>query len=188
MKILIDNGHGENVSGKQSPDGLFEEYKYTRKLADAIVSKLREYNLDADLLVPELEDISLTERCRRANKYGKDAVLVSLHVDAYGDGTKWNNARGWSCFVCPIASDKSRKLADVLAKQAQCAGISVRKQFSDRDYWESNFYILRHTICPAVLTENLFMTNKDDVAYLNSQEGFDRLVELHVRAICDYVK
>lgn len=30
MKILIDNGHGENTPGKRSPDGTFREYAYTR--------------------------------------------------------------------------------------------------------------------------------------------------------------
>ena len=29
MKILIDNGHGENTPGKRSPDGTFREYAYT---------------------------------------------------------------------------------------------------------------------------------------------------------------
>ena len=32
MKILIDNGHGENTPGKRSPDGLFREYKYAREI------------------------------------------------------------------------------------------------------------------------------------------------------------
>ena len=28
---------------------------------------------------------------------------------------------------------------------------------------EKDFYIIRHTSCPAVLTENLFMDNREDV-------------------------
>ena len=35
MKILIDNGHGENTPGKSSTDGLFREYKYAREIADS---------------------------------------------------------------------------------------------------------------------------------------------------------
>ena len=33
------------------------------------------------------------------------------------------------------------------------------------------FYILCHSSCPAVLTEDLFPDNKDDVAFLESGEG-----------------
>ena len=37
MKILIDNGHGENTPGKRSPDGRFREYKYNHEIARAAV-------------------------------------------------------------------------------------------------------------------------------------------------------
>jgi N-acetylmuramoyl-L-alanine amidase len=49
--------------------------------------------------------------------------------------------------------------------------------------WESNFTVLKKTVCPAILTENLFMTNKDDVRFLMSKEGFDAIVNLHLKAI-----
>lgn len=32
MKVLIDNGHGENTPGKRSPDGRLREWAYSRKL------------------------------------------------------------------------------------------------------------------------------------------------------------
>ena len=40
MKILIDNGHGENTPGKRSPDGKFREYLYVREIADEVVARL----------------------------------------------------------------------------------------------------------------------------------------------------
>ena len=50
------------------PDGRFREYKYNREIAAAVVEHLKLRGYDAELLVPEEEDISLEERCRRANK------------------------------------------------------------------------------------------------------------------------
>ena len=44
----------------------------------------------------------------------------------------------------------------------------------------------RHN-CPAVLTENLFQDNREDVAILQSEEGRQRIVELHVEAIKNYI-
>lgn len=41
MKILIDNGHGENTPGKCSPDGRLKEWAYTREIADRVVAGLR---------------------------------------------------------------------------------------------------------------------------------------------------
>ena len=51
MKILIDNGHGENTPGKRSPDGRFREYKYNREIARAVVEHLQLRGYDAQLLV-----------------------------------------------------------------------------------------------------------------------------------------
>ena len=41
MKILIDNGHGIETAGKQSPDGLFREYRFNREMAATVVEELR---------------------------------------------------------------------------------------------------------------------------------------------------
>ena len=52
---------------------------------------------------------------------------------------------------------------------------------------EASFYLLRHTSCPAVLTENLFMDNQDDVEYLLSDIGQTNLVNLYVTGINLYL-
>ena len=65
----------------------------------------------------------------------------------------------------------------------------MRADFSDGDPdFESNFWILRKTSCPAVLTENLFQDNEKDVAYLLSEQGKQTIVEAHVEGIVKYIK
>ena len=115
MKILLDNGHGFDTPGKRSPDGHFREYAYNRYLAFLIHERLTAIGLDVLFLVPEREDISLKERCRRVNKIcqqiGKDQViLISIHVNAAGNGQNWLDARGWSCFTT-----RGKTKADALA-------------------------------------------------------------------------
>ena len=56
----------------------------------------------------------------------------------------------------------------------------------DPDF-EENFYVLRKTICPAVLTENFFQNSKNDVEWLESEEGFKTVVEYHVNGILKYL-
>lgn len=102
MKFLIDNGHGRETAGKRSPDGRLLEWAYNREIARRVVAALSSLGLDAELLVPEDEDISLKERCRRVNRIcsqlGKTNVcLVSIHVNAAGRGDRWYNAEGWCC-------------------------------------------------------------------------------------------
>ena len=52
---------------------------------------------------------------------------------------------------------------------------------------EKGFYLLRHTLAPAVLVENLFIDNPADCAFLLSKEGQQSLVDLHVDGICAYL-
>lgn len=46
MKILLDNGHGENTAGKRSPDGVLREYRYTRDITQGIERELRTRGYD----------------------------------------------------------------------------------------------------------------------------------------------
>ena len=66
-------------------------------------------------------------------------------------------------------------------------GHRIRTDYTDADPdLESDFYLLRHTACPAVLTENLFMDNQDDYNFLLSEEGRQAIVDLHVDGIQDF--
>ena len=104
MKILIDNGHGVDTAGKRSPDGSLREYKYAREIAEKVVSELKKRGFDAERIVTEENDISLSERCRRVNSIcdrvgTKNVILVSIHCNAAGNGSQWMNARGWEAWT-----------------------------------------------------------------------------------------
>lgn len=193
MKILIDNGHGENTPGKRSPDGMLREYLYAREISDDIVRELVKRGYDAERIVKENVDVSLSERARRVNEVcGKlgtsNVLLISVHCNAAGNGD-WLNARGWSAYTSK-GQTKADKLADCLYSVAESVfvGQQIRKDLSDGDPdWEENFYILNKTKCPAVLTENFFQDNKDDVAFLLSSEGKKQIVKVHVDGIIKYI-
>lgn len=67
MKVLLDNGHGNNTPGKRSPDGRLTEWDYTREIADRVADRLQSAGIDSTRIVTEDTDISLEERVRRAN-------------------------------------------------------------------------------------------------------------------------
>lgn len=194
MLILVDNGHGVTTLGKCSPDGKFREYKWNREIAHEVVVELKKRGYCAELLVTEDIDISLAERVKRANNKcnqlgTKNVLLLSVHVNAAGNG-QWLNAKGWSCFTSRGLT-KSDKIADELYKVAEelMPNRTMRKEYSDGDAdWEAGFYILKNTKCPAVLTENFFMDNKEDLAYLTSAEGRKAIIATHVEGVINYIK
>lgn len=195
MKILIDNGHGSNTAGKRSPDGLFREYAYTREIAAEVSYRLRRLGYNCELLVPELFDVSLIDRVHRVNvkcqTYGaSNVLLVSIHCNAAGNGKEWMNGRGWEAWTSP-GQTEGDKLAECLYQSALnvfAPGTPLRSDWGDGDFdKENHFTILSKTLCPAVLTENFFMDNKADVAYMLSDEGKEAIVRCHVEGIKKYI-
>ena len=193
MKVLIDNGHGEDTLGKCSPDKRLREYAYCREIARRVSRQLSLHGIDAILITPEEKDVALRERVRRVNswarKLGKENVLmVSIHNNAAGSDGKWHTATGFSVFISKNASDKSKRLARIFTENAAAMGLGGNRSVPKEKYWVRSLAMTRDTICPAVLTENLFQDNKEDVAFLMSEEGMRAVTELHVKSIKDYIK
>lgn len=195
MKILIDNGHGDNTPGKRSPDGKLLEWQYTRRVAKVVAARLERAGYDVELLTPESYDVRLIERVHRANvkaqsRGRKNVIVVSIHCNAAGSNGEWLKATGWEAWTSPGRTD-SDTLAESLYKAAHknLIGQVIREykpQDKERDK-EARFTILQDTLCPAVLTENFFMDNRKDVKYLLSDEGFEAIVRTHVEGIINFI-
>ncbi|WP_455667936.1 N-acetylmuramoyl-L-alanine amidase [Phocaeicola sp.] len=192
MKVLIDNGHGAETPGKRSPDGSLREYAYTREIAIGVAIRLQQAGIDAIRIVPEETDVPLAERVDRANRAyaeaGKQAILVSIHCNAMGSGAEWMPARGWSVFVGGNASQKSKRLARTMAQAALSKKVKVRQPSRQVLYWTSDLYICRKTNCPAVLVENFFQDNREDVDFLLSEAGKQCVTDIIAEGIINYLK
>ena len=194
MKIFIDNGHGQFTSGKRSPDGQFREYHYNRIVARRVTAKLQELGYDAELLVPEDDDIPLKERCRRVNAWcllhgKKNAICVSIHFNAYGNGSEWTSPSGWSIFTSK-GDTAADRLADCIAEAAKVnlPTMKMRGDYSDGDIdYEEEFYLLKHTMPACVLSENGFMTNEKECRWLMSEEAIEAIARTHVEGIREYL-
>ena len=66
--------------------------------------------------------------------------------------------------------------------------MKLRGDYSDGDIdYEEGFYILKHTMCPAVLTENGYMTNEKECRWLQTEEAIESIVMTHVEGITEYL-
>jgi len=74
-----------------------------------------------------------------------------------------------------------------MANVAQSKGVKVRKETRDRNYWITGLYICKHTRCPAVLVENFFQDNREDVDFLLSEEGKQCVTDIIVEGIRKYL-
>lgn len=192
MKIILDNGHGVDTKGKCSPDKRVLEWKETRNIVDMLHRELEQRGYDVVKLVTEETDVPLSERVRRANaitrKEGGKALLVSVHLNAAGADGEWHNASGFSAHVAPNASSNSKKLAKLLWDEAIVQELKGNRCVPNCGYVTQNLAICRETLCPAVLTENIFMDNREDAETILSMGGRIRIVRAHMDAIIRYIE
>ena len=197
--IILGTAHLKSTPGKCSPDKRLYEYEYSRKLCKAIKAILENmgYTVFIDIEDDNLPNTSQSKelclRCKVVNdlhKQYKNCIYISIHVNGAGNGTEWMNATGWEIYTSKGITEAD-KLANYIYRSAQnnLKGKKLRVDFTDNDPdKEANFYVLKHTSCPAVLTENFFQDSKEDVNFLLSDEGFHSLVRLHVEGIINYIK
>jgi N-acetylmuramoyl-L-alanine amidase len=119
--------------------------------------------------------VSITQRYTMANNAGVD-LFISIHTDAY-----YEVAHGFSILW-------------YTASTRDTIGMMMREELlAAHNDWHSWIYgdyagVLTGTTMPAILTESLFVTNKQDAALLASPEFRQKLAEAHARAICKYFK
>ncbi|MFR8207409.1 MAG: N-acetylmuramoyl-L-alanine amidase [Alphaproteobacteria bacterium] len=91
------------------------EWEFNRDIVRRIAAMLKADGVKFEILVPEETDVSLPERCRRANVIhadcGNNAVLFSVHGNA-GGGT------GWECYTS-VGQTKADAIATVLCNEAE---------------------------------------------------------------------
>ena len=197
ITIILGTAHQKSIQGKGSPDGKFREYKYSREVAKAVYDILQSMGYrtiidieDDDLGLSQSKELSL--RCNIVNelvKQYKNCIYVSIHVNAAASDGKWHNGTGWEVYTSK-GKTESDELATCLYNAAKynAQDKKMRTDYSDGDPdKEAHLYVLKHTNCPAVLTENFFQDNQKDVDYLTSDEGFHAIVRLHVEGILNYI-
>ena len=88
---------------------------------------------------------------------------------------------GWEAFTS-IGNTKADLLAELLYQEAgkQFVSKSLRTDYTDGDAQGRGIVSPRKSKCSAVLTENFFQDDKEDVAYLESEEGKETIVKVHV--------
>jgi len=169
MKVAIDVGHARMTGARGNGQ---EEHDLCARMAPLLKAYLEEAGVQADVIdFPDLDNRGdLAATVRAINAGGYDAS-VSLHCDAS------DHAAACGAHVCYV-SQRGEKLARAIAEPL-CALLPGRAQ---RVVRRGDLYVLKHTVCPAVLAECGFITNEGDCHALVHEPG--RLM----RAVADGLK
>jgi len=206
--VLLDSGHGGIINGQYTTPGKRSPiYEYGKQLFEgvynrSIVKLIREKLITLGISGLEIINVAsgdldspLGVRVNTANREWDRlnrpaAIYISIHGDAAGDGINWHAASGISVYTSK-GQTKSDVFASILIDKLDdiVTGVKWRTDETDQDKdKEENFYVLKNTNMPAVLSENGFMTNYAECKRMLTLDWQKTIANAHVNAIVAYRK
>lgn len=205
--VGIDAGHGGIDTGAV---GIIQEVELAEQTTAKLVELLES---DGRFRVVQSRDAgegkSITDRNRLFQR-AKPAFVLSIH----GNSSEDPSAYGFECYPSPPGKsnhEESLEFARYIAKEMETAGARLRGTdgvrfgyyVADEDgemtkllldstetevYDYDTFGMLKNMTCPAVLVEQCFVTNQEDVEKFGREEGCAKAAEVYYRAICAYLE
>lgn len=184
--ILLDAAHGGLVDGEYVTPGkratidgrtIYEGLTNRGQLFE-LQYQLALFGIPSEVVMDGRLDTPLSQRVARANELA--ATRPCFYLSIHSNAAESARAYGWECFVHPKASELSKIAAGLLATHYektfhlmyQDSRNKIRKGKGSLLFKEADFKVLRETHCPAVLVEDLFMTNA---------QNFDTLANMFYR-------
>jgi len=191
---LLDPGHGGLIDGKYQtrgkrspafPDGsILYEGVFNRDIAARIKALCDAEGIECENIVNSEHDVPLATRVSRANsRHAADprCRYISIHANGWGDGVTFNSAHGASLYHY-MTSRVGKEMATALLKHiVQETGLRSRGVKANMSW--GNFYVLRKTSMPAILSENGFMTNLEDATNLMKDDFRQKVAAAHFKFI-----
>jgi N-acetylmuramoyl-L-alanine amidase len=207
MKIAIDAGHGSNTAGKRTPP-LPETLEVNGEVVQA-GEQFREHYANVGVCVRleaalkrcgfetlpvswddadgrDDDNVALAER-QKMIKAAACGISVSVHFNAVGDGTEFNDAAGVMTYI--HSDTKKVKDSKALAEKVQglLAGGTGQR---NRGVAEAELAMCNCTALgtkAAVLVELAFMTNLHEAVTMMANPDFwTECAEEICRGVCDY--
>ncbi|MEG1801407.1 MAG: N-acetylmuramoyl-L-alanine amidase [Oscillospiraceae bacterium] len=201
--VAIDPGHGGMDTGAQS---IIDELYLCETTAKYLYDFLdKDQNFSPFYTREWGSDPSSELRARRADE-NFSAVLISIHGNYDGSSRR---SHGFECFPTPPGREYSKKSMDLalcIASQMEKAGNHLRgenncgirfayysgnskrmAEISDtKVHSQKSFGIIEKPSCPAVLVEQCFITNYNDVENWGRDDGCKKSAQVYYKALCRY--
>jgi N-acetylmuramoyl-L-alanine amidase len=165
--IVVDPGHGGSDTGAIGPDNVLEKNvtlaiatNLSKLLSKGGAKVIMTRSSDRDVANDEASDIEeLQARVDIANQANAD-LFISIHADAYDE-----IGNGTTTYFYPGSNDD-------LANLVQSSMVNQLNLY-DRGSQPNDFYVLKNTNMPAILTEAAFISNPKEEKLLANRD-FDK--------------
>ena len=164
--IVIDAGHGDFDSGSENL-GYFEK-DINLELALKLEDALKESGYGVVMTRSDDSFLELYERSDLANKIKAD-LFISIHQNSYMEDSSVN---GIEVYYSSGKSTNDEELAQSIQD-----GLITETMATDRGIRERNgLVVIRETTMPAVLIETAYISNKNELSLITSDDYQDKVI------------
>lgn len=190
--VVIDAGHGLMQNGNYS--GAKEGNIYEDVIALSIAQKIQQLNADKNLkiVLTRASDniVDLQKRVDIAKENNAD-LFISLHVNAAVEKENPNNFsnktlnKGFEIYVSnkqPFYQQQSELLGSVLQEELNTVHFTNPTLLKR----QAGVWVIDQNVCPSVLIECGFITNKNDKEFITKEENQNAVAQKILMAIERY--
>lgn len=178
ITVMVDPGHGGSESGATGPLGSnYPEKTINLKTALKLQAELE--RLGATVLMTRTTDktMSLVERLA-ASRNAKPDMFISIHANSMPDNFNISKISGFSsyyreAFAQPLSKAVLNRTIEALARK-------------NRGLHNQNFYVMRGTWAPSILTESGFVPNPNEFEWLIDENEQLNLAKAISEGILNY--
>ena len=163
LLVVLDAGHGGADGGSVVASAVEKEINLD--VVQRIQKLLEDEGVEVLLTRSDDSYLDLSDRTRMENGVNAD-LFVSIHCNSY---EKDRTIGGLECYHYP-SSKAGKACAETLCERLEKSGKIV-----SRGVREENYYVLKNTVCVAVLVELGYLTNRSDRANLLDEDYLDLL-------------
>lgn len=166
MKICIDAGHGGSDPGAVGLEPFeLREKDVTLAVALCLRTILSDRRHQVVMTRDDDRTLRLAERTALANEERVD-LFVSVHANSVAD----QDPEGIEVFHLPGSLRGAAVAVAVMTKLAEAF-----PDHRNRGTKQAGFFVLRHTLAPAVLVETEFISNPQQLQFLADPDNQQRL-------------
>ncbi len=176
--VVIDPGHGGADVGA-TREGIYEK-DMTLEISKLLEQNLKKMGVYTHMTRDRDKTVELSERSDFSNSISPD-VFISVHVnssvkeDIIGVETHWYH---------PVSLDFAKKVHSKIASSRNISKWETR----DRGLFQSKFYVINHTVSPAILVEVGFISNPYERKQLLNKKRQEEIAKSLADGIMEYLK
>jgi N-acetylmuramoyl-L-alanine amidase len=175
--VVVDAGHGGKDPGAKSAENELEK-DFNLSISKKLKEKGKINRTIKIISTREVDNfITLSDRVKKAKDVKAD-LFISIHLDSKEEDVQHSGINCYTSRVSGYCTKSDEFSKELLNELKQIDGVKTADAPQQAD-----FYVLKNSSCPAVLLTLGYLTNENDLSFINNQKNQELICEKIINAV-----